>query len=141
MTDEPERSRADAAESVFTWGVFAYVVIRALTVWKPLQDGQVNPYVFLALDLLTAYPYAKSWPRLIRSIRSRRADQIVFWAMVLTGSVVLPYLYVFIAGDDIATWVWWLFGAFLVMAVVSAAARLRRGLAADERRPDRPGAR
>jgi hypothetical protein len=133
MTEAPERSRADTAESVFTWGVFAYVVVRALTVWQPLQDGQVNPYIFLALDLATAYPYAKSWPRLIRSIRGRRPDRIVFWAMVLLGSVLLPYAYVFIAGDDIATWVWYLFGAFLALAAVSAAVRLRQGLRGDDR--------
>lgn len=136
MTDPARpRTRADRAETVFTWGVFVFVVARALVVWKPLQDGDVNPYIFLALDLATAYPYAKAWPRLFRSIRARRIDLISFWAMVLTGSLVLPYLYVFVAGDDVAAWVWWLLGAFFAMALLSAGTRLRRGLVDD--RPDR----
>lgn len=135
MTDSPRSpTRGERAETVFTWGVFVFVVGRALVVWKPLQDGDVNPYVFLALDLITAYPYAKSWPRLFRSIRARRLDLVAFWAMVLTGSLVLPYLYVFVAGDDVAAWVWWLLGVFFVMAVISAVARLRRGL---DESPDR----
>ena len=42
-----ESSRADRAERVFTVGIFLYVVIRAIPIWKPLQDGSVNPWIFL----------------------------------------------------------------------------------------------
>jgi hypothetical protein len=139
--DARARTRADKAESVFTWGVFVFVVARAALVWQPLREGSVNPYVFLALDLLTAYPYAKAWPRLFRSIAARRADAVAFWAAVLLGALVAPYLYVFLAGDGVATWVWWVLGAFLVAACTSAAMRLRRGLSYEPRHgapPRRP---
>jgi hypothetical protein len=118
MEQSPKRrSRADAAESVFTWGVFVFVIARAALVWKPLQDGSVNPYIFLALDVLTAYPYAKSWPRLFRSVAARRADGVAFWAAVLLGSLVAPYLYVFV----------------FIAALASAVMRLRRGLSYEPR--------
>lgn len=127
------RSRADTAESVFTWGIFVFVIARAALVWQPLQDGSVNPYLFLALDLVTAYPYAKAWPRLFRSIAARRGEAVAFWAAVLLGSLVAPYLYVFLAGEGVAAWVWWVLGGFLAAALVSAGLRLRRGLAREPR--------
>ncbi len=127
------RSRADTAESVFTWGIFLFVIGRAALVWQPLTDGNVNPYVFLALDLATAYPYAKAWPRLFRSIKGRRVEAVTFWSAVLLGSLVAPYLYVFLAGDGVAEWVWWVLGAFFVAACTSAGLRLRRGLVYEPR--------
>lgn len=123
------RTRADKAESVFTWGVFTFVVIRAVTVWQPLRDGNVNPYVFLFLDIVTAYPYAKAWPRLFRSIRSRSGEGVALWAMVLLGSLLAPYLYVVAVGDGVATWVWFVLAGFLAAALLSAGLRLRRELA------------
>jgi len=75
-----------------------------------LEDGSVNPWVFLAIDLGTAYPYSKSWPRLIRSLAGHRLQTASFWALVLVGSFLAPYLYVAIAGDDVAVWVWWMLG-------------------------------
>ena len=123
-------SKADRAERVFTVGIFAYVVIRAIPIWRPLQDGNVNPWIFLALDLGTAYPYAKSWPRLIRAISAKKPEAVAVWASVLTGSVLLPYAYVAAVGDDVATWVWAVLALFLFAAVVSAALRLRRVIGA-----------
>ena len=129
MSEPAQRSRADQAESVFTWGVFAYVVIRAIPVWNGLQEGNVNPWVFLGLDLATAYPYAKSWPRLFRTLKSRHYERALLWAAVLLFSLLLPYLYVAAVGDDVATWVWIVLGVFLGIGLVGAALRLRRVLA------------
>lgn len=111
---------------MFTVGIFLYVVLRAVPIWKPLQDGSVNPWIFLALDLGTAYPYAISWPRLYRAVRAKRADRIALWAMVLTGSLLLPYAYVAYVGEDVATWVWVVLALFLGAALVSAAFRVRK---------------
>lgn len=121
-----ERSRADQAESVFTWGVFAYVVIRAIPIWRGLEEGNVNPWVFLFLDLATAYPYAKSWPRLFRSLTARNVDAALLWAGVLLFSLLLPYVYVFAVGDGVAAWVWWVLAAFLVVAAIGAGTRIWR---------------
>jgi len=115
-------------ERVFTIGIFLYVVLRAVPVWGALQEGKVNPWIFLALDLGTAYPYAVGWPRLFRAIRAKRADRIAGWSMVLTGSLLAPYAYVAAVGEGIARWVWVVLGLFLAAAVVSAGLRLRRVL-------------
>ena len=120
----PAPSRADAAEKVFTWGVFAYVVLRALPIWNGLQEGNVNPWIFLGLDLVTAYPYAKAWPRLFRSLAARRVDQSVLWAVVLLASLLTPYLYVAMVGDDVAGWVWVVLAVFLTLAVLGATHRI-----------------
>jgi len=123
-----EPSMADKAEKVFTVGIFVYVIARAIPIWRPLQDGSVNPWIFLALDLGTAYPYAKSLPRLLRAIAARRAERIAGWAAVFTGALLLPYLYVAAVGNDIANWVWAVLGVFLLAAVIGAALRIRRAL-------------
>ncbi len=121
---------ADKAEKVFTVGIFLYVILRAIPIWRPLQDGSVNPWIFLALDLGTAYPYAKSWPRLFRAIAARKVERIAGWAAVLTGSLLLPYLYVAAVGEDVATWVWGVLGVFLLAGLIGAALRIYRTLGA-----------
>jgi len=126
VTEQP--SPDTRVERVFTIGIFLYVVLRAIPVWGALQDGKVNPWIFLALDLGTAYPYAVGWPRLFRAIRAKRPDRIAGWAMVLTGSLLAPYLYVAAVGEDIARWVWLVLGLFLLAALVSAGLRLHRML-------------
>lgn len=117
-------SSSTTTESVFTWTVFLYVVIRALPVWRGLQEGSVNPWIFLGLDIATAWPYAKSWPRLFRALRSRQFDQTVVWSLVLLGSLLTPYVYVAAVGDGVAVWVWVVLVAFLTIALVGAAARI-----------------
>ncbi len=129
-TDPTGPSTADKAEKVFTLGIFVYVIVRAIPIWRPLQDGSVNPWVFLALDLGTAYPYAKSWPRLFRAIAARKAERIAGWATVLTGSLLLPYAYVAAVGDDVASWVWGVLGVFLLAALIGAFLRIRRTIGA-----------
>lgn len=124
MTDASESS--GRVERVFTVGIFVFVVGRAFLIWNPLQDGNVNPWIFLALDLGTAYPYAVSFPRLYSAIRQRRVDRIAGWSAVLTGSLLLPYVYVAVVGDNVATWVWAVLGLFLLAAVISATIRVRK---------------
>lgn len=126
------RTRTDTAETVFTWGIFAYVVVRAVPIWRGLEEGRVNPWIFLGLDLVTAYPYAKSWPRLFRSVAARRFDRALGWSLVLLGSLLLPYIYVAVVGEDIATWVWAVLAVFLVLAAIGAAIRVR-GVVRDHR--------
>ena len=132
MTEDPPekeaKSRADQAESVFTWGVFAYSLLRVIPVWGALRDGSVNPWIFLAIDVGTAYPYAKSWPRLFRSIWAKKLQPALFWATVLVGTFLAPYLYVAIAGEDVAGWVWWLLAVFIVIGIISAVVRVRANL-------------
>lgn len=124
MTETSESS--GRVERVFTVGIFLFVVGRALVIWTPLRDGNVNPWIFLALDLGTAYPYAVSFPRLYSAIRERRVDRIAAWAAVLTGSLLLPYAYVAAVGENVATWVWIVLGLFLLAAVISATIRIRK---------------
>ncbi len=126
MTDQPQTDTR--VERVFTIGIFLYVIVRAVPVWGPLQDGKVNPWIFLALDLGTAYPYAVGWPRLFRAIRAKRVDRIAGWSTVLTGSLLAPYAYVAAVGENVARWVWVVLGLFLAAALVSAGLRLRRVL-------------
>ena len=130
MSDTPKRSKADQAESVFTWGVFLYSAVRVIPVWGALEDGSVNPWLFLAIDLGTAWPYAKSWPRLIRNLLAHNYEKATGWSLVLIGTFLAPYLYVAIAGEDVAQWVWWLLGVFILIGIVSAIVRLRKGLQA-----------
>lgn len=130
LRNRSANSRSDTAESVFTWGVFAYVIVRAIPVWRGLEEGNVNPWIFIALDLLTAWPYAKSWPRLFAAIRERQTDRVVAWSLVLLGSLLIPYLYVAVVGDDVAGWVWVVLAVFLSIGFIGAAFRIRKAVRA-----------
>ncbi len=127
IVDQPAQapSRADKAEKVFTLAIFAYSLIRVVPVWRGLEAGSVNPWVFLAIDLATAYPYAKAWPRMLRALVARRPRAAMLWALVLMSSFLAPYLYVAVAGEDVASWVWWILGAFVAVGVLSAGLRVR----------------
>lgn len=127
-------TKTAAVESVFTWGVFAYVILRAVPVWRGLEEGNVNPWIFIALDVVTAWPYAKSWPRLFQALRAKQHDRVVAWSLVLLGSLLTPYLYVAVVGDGVAAWVWVVLAVFLAIALGSAAFRLKKAASAKTER-------
>ena len=95
----------DNAETVgwFGWawvvGVSAFAIARALIAWPTLGRFGVNPWIFLALDVGTAPPYAYGQVKLVKSILNRAHARTQLWAVVVLVSFVAPYIYVFVAGS------------------------------------------
>lgn len=126
----PARSKADQAERLFTLGIFAYSLLRVVPVWGAMEEGNVNPWAFLALDVGTAWPYAKSMARTVRSIAGRNIDGVLAWGTVLVGTFLAPYAYVYAVGENIPGYVWGVLGAFIALGAVLATRSIVTGVRA-----------
>ena len=80
-------------------GVFGYSVLRALVVWPTLGTYGVNPWVFLLIDVVTAWPYAYGQVRVVKAMRARQWGDTQLWALITLLSFVAPYLYIVGAGS------------------------------------------
>ena len=101
------RRVSDAERSQVGWfgwawvvGVSAYAVVRALVAWPTLGRYGVNPWVFLAIDLGTAPPYAYAQVQLIKSFGRREYGGVQVWTGIALVSFLAPYVYILIAGSD-----------------------------------------
>ena len=118
-----------------TWvaGVVAYAVARAVVVWPTLGDKGVNPWVFLVIDVGTAWPYAVGQVHIIKGIRAGEWSRVQRWTLVTLASFLAPYVYVFVAGAGELPGVAYA-SIFLLIAVFGAAsiARIIRGVKAED---------
>lgn len=103
MTESETESDKPDTVGWFGWawvaGVSAFAIARALIAWPTLGRYGVNPWVFLALDVGTAPPYAYGQVKLVKSILKRAHAQTQFWTVVVLVSFLAPYIYVFVAGS------------------------------------------
>jgi len=105
-------------------GVFAFSVARALVAWPTLSQYGVNPWVFLAIDVVTAFPYALGQVKVVNGFRYRQYGAVQLWALVVAATFFAPYAYIVLAGQErIPTIVYVVIG---VLATVFGAASLLR---------------
>lgn len=126
---------ADRSETVgwFGWawivGVSAFAITRALIAWPTLGRFGVNPWIFLALDVGTAPPYAYGQVRLIKSMLNKTHASTQFWTIVVLVSFMAPYVYVFIAGSgELPVVGYVIVGVLALIFGAASAARFRKTL-------------
>jgi hypothetical protein len=83
-------------------GIVLFSAARALVAWPTLANYGVNPWVFLAVDLITAPPYGIAQAVTVKILRSpdRSPGDAVPWATVVVLMFLAPYAYIFLAGGD-----------------------------------------
>lgn len=81
-------------------GVFAFSVARALVAWPTLSQYGVNPWVFLAIDVVTAFPYALGQVKVVNGFRYRQYGVVQLWALVVAVTFLAPYIYIVLAGQE-----------------------------------------
>ena len=81
-------------------GVFAFSVGRALIAWPTLSQYGVNPWVFLGIDVVTAFPYAVGQVKVVNGFRYRKYGAVQFWALVVGFTFFAPYAYIVLAGQE-----------------------------------------
>ncbi len=125
-----------AKVGTFGWvwivGVFAFSVARALVAWPTLGRYGVNPWVFLAIDIITAFPYAYGQVKLIKVVVAKDLRAIQIWALVVLVTFLAPYLYIFVAGSGELPTIGYVIICVLI-AVFGAASllRLKRAIQAE----------
>lgn len=80
--------------------VFGFSAVRAVVAWGLFNDYGLNPWVFAAVDVGTALPYATAIAELPSAVAtSNRLDTLRYVAMAV-GSFLAPYVYIWFAADD-----------------------------------------
>jgi len=118
----------------WTIGIVAFSIARALIAWPTLGRYGVNPWTFLALDIVTAVPYGLGQALAVKILRdrSRSPIQAVPWAVVVAVSFVAPYAYIFWASGSMPLLAYvgvlaWM-AVFGVLAVFRISRQVRDGL-------------
>ena len=122
-----ERTRVGWAGKAWIVGVFGFSVARALVVWPTLGAYGVNPWIFLLVDVLTAWPYAYGQVRVVLGVRARNWRDLQIWALVTLLAFVAPYGYIAGAGSGEMPLVSWLvLGVLIVLFGTASVIRIVR---------------
>ena len=78
--------------------IFGYSVLRAVVVWPTLGRYGVNPWMFLFIDVVTAWPYAVGQVRVVQGLRRRNWQKVETWGLVTLAAFLAPYAYIVGAG-------------------------------------------
>lgn len=81
-------------------GVFAFSVARALVAWPTLGKYGVNPWVFLFIDIVTAFPYALGQVKVVNGFRFKQYRGVQLWSLVVAVTFLAPYAYIVLAGQE-----------------------------------------
>ena len=81
-------------------GVFAFSIARALVAWPTLSQYGVNPWVFLFIDVVTAFPYALGQVKVVNGFRYKQYKGVQVWSLVVAATFFAPYAYIVLAGQE-----------------------------------------
>lgn len=80
--------------------ILVFTVVRLVVARGTLEKYGLNIWVFGALDLATAVPYAVGVARVVTALVDRQVRQAGRWAMVAVVAFLAPYIYVAWVGKD-----------------------------------------
>ena len=84
----------------------------------------VNPYLYIALTTVCAFPFYYSIYRLTKALATKQRRQASLWSSVFLGASALPYLYVLVCGSNMPWWIYLILGALLAQGTVSLVRKL-----------------
>jgi hypothetical protein len=86
-----------------TWGTFvvAWSIIRTLIVWAALGDYGINPWMYLGIDLVSAFVDAVTTPRMVLAFIDDRFKVAAKWLLVSALAFVIPDLYIFLGTNTL----------------------------------------
>ncbi|MBS1837603.1 MAG: hypothetical protein JST64_07885 [Actinobacteria bacterium] len=134
MDQHSERTLWSDVRSLGVWGrawavgIFLFSAARALIAWPALGRYGVNPWVFLAIDLVTALPYGLAQALTVKILRDqhRPPSEAVPWATVVVAMFLLPYAYIFLSSGSMPLLATLGVVAWMLIFGVLAALRIRR---------------
>lgn len=99
--------------------VIAYGAGRAFVVWKALGKYGVNPWLYLALDVTSSWPYAIATARLVTSVIDREFSRARSWGVLAAVTFLIPDLYILAGARHVPTAVY-----AIIIAIISLLALL-----------------
>ena len=107
--------------------IFGYSVLRAVVVWPTLGGYGVNPWIFLIVDVATAWPYAVGQVRVVQGLRRRNWKKVETWGLVTLAAFFAPYAYIVGAGSgEMPTLAYVIIGVLVVVIGAAAIFRMLR---------------
>lgn len=116
-------------------GVLLFSVARALLTWPTLGTYGVNPWVFLAIDVVTAVPYGVGQALTVKILRDpdRRTSDSFGWALLVVVMFLAPYIYILLAsGEQLPVLAYVLVAAWALVFGTLAVLRMRRQIRAQD---------
>ncbi len=119
-----------------TWAavVVGWSLIRTLIVWAAVGDYGLNPWIYLAIDLVSASVDAVTTPRMVLSFIDSEYRAALKWASISLVVFIIPDLYIFLGTRElprrIIMVVVLIILATLVVGVVGVVRKVRAGRAA-----------
>lgn len=111
--------------------VIAYGAGRAIVVWKALGQYGVNPWIYLALDVTSSWPYAVATARLVTSVIDREFSRAKSWGLLAAVTFLIPDLYILAVARDVPTEVYAIIIAIIsllaLLAIISLIIKIRNG--------------
>ncbi|CAN5414654.1 hypothetical protein BH10ACT3_BH10ACT3_09330 [soil metagenome] len=117
-------------------GNIAFSAVRALIAWPTFGRYGVNPWVFLALDILTAPPYGLSQALTVKILREQDRPQsdAFLWAAGVVVFFLAPYVYIFAVSGNVPVLAYVGVVAWMLLFGVLAVLRMYRQIKADPNR-------
>ena len=107
--------------------IFGYSVLRAVVVWPTLGGYGVNPWIFLIIDVVTAWPYAVGQVRVVQGLRHRDWQKVETWGLVTLAAFFAPYAYIVGAGSgDMPMLAYLIIGVLVVVIGTASVSRILR---------------
>jgi len=90
---------------VRTWAgiVIGWAVIRTVIVWAAVGDYGLNPWIYLAIDLVSACIDAITTPRMVLAFIDDQYATAVKWAFISLVAFIIPDLYIFLGTRELPT--------------------------------------
>ena len=112
-----EQGRVGLVGKAWISGVVAYAVIRGLILWSTIGEYGVNPWVFVVIDVGTAWPYAYGQLRVVHEARLKNWRGTQRWSLVALAAFAAPYVYIVGAGSGQLPPVAWVVIGLLVTSL------------------------
>jgi hypothetical protein len=109
-------------------GIILFSAARALLAWPALGRYGVNPWLFLALDLITAPPYGISQAVTVKILRdpTRPPRDAFAWGTVVVAMFLAPYAYIFLVSGEMPALAYAGLLAWIVLFGLLAVLRMAR---------------
>ncbi len=119
----------------YTWAgvVVGWSLIRALIVWAAVGDYGLNPWAYLAIDLVCAGVDGYTTPRMVLNFIDDHYRLAVKWALISLGVFIIPDLYIFLGTNELPTHIIWIVVGVITLtftlAVWSVVRKIHKGRA------------
>ena len=106
--------------------VLAYSFIRALLIWKIFAKFGVNPFIYLIIDLVSAYFYAIYSANLVEAVIKRQHRLTLKFLLLSLITNFLPDLYVLVSANSVPSFIFRTFiDVILILAIFATIGIIR----------------